>query len=145
MGDSMKKIKLIMAALLLMLVFLLVGCGKKEEAIKKDIDFTVCDKTRMPEELIEIIEEKKGKIFKLSYINNDYMYIAIGYGEHSKQNLNVVVEDLYLTDNAIYVETNLITEENSPTDGSVTGEPSMYPYIVLKCEKYDLPVVFDID
>ena len=60
----MKKIKLIMAALLLMLVFLLVGCGKKEEAIKKDIDFTVCDKTRMPEELIEIIEEKKGKIFK---------------------------------------------------------------------------------
>lgn len=129
---------------LLILLCSLSACGKKEEEARKDIDFTVCDKTKLPEELVEIIEEKKHKVFKLSYINNDYMYIVIGYGEKNRQNLNVVVEDLYLTDNAIYVETNLITEEEKE-DNQMTGGASMYPYIVLKCEKYDLPVVFDID
>ncbi|MBE5945119.1 MAG: protease complex subunit PrcB family protein [Lachnospiraceae bacterium] len=136
--------KIILLVLAFFVAYSLAGCGKKGEEMKKDLDFTVCDVTRMPEELLDIIEEKKGNIFKLSYMNDDYMYIAIGYGEHSRQNLNVVVEDLYMTDNAIYVETNLITEENTSTDGQ-KGETSMYPYIVLKCEKYDLPVVFDID
>ena len=137
-----KKILIILCGILLLCMA--AGCGKKDEKVKKEIEFTVCDKTRMPEELLEIIEEKKESVFKLSYLNNDYMYIAIGYGEKNRQNLNVVVEDLYLTDNAIYVETNLITDEASATDGT-TGESSMYPYIVIKCEKYDLPVVFDID
>ncbi|MBQ8412584.1 MAG: protease complex subunit PrcB family protein [Lachnospiraceae bacterium] len=128
----------------LFIVSCLTSCGKSEDKIKKEIDFTVCDKTRMPEELVEIIEEKKAKVFKLSYISSDYMYIAIGYGEKIRQNLNVVVEDLYMTDNAIYVETNLITKEQTE-DGMDAGGESMYPYIVLKCENYDLPVVFDID
>lgn len=137
--------KWIMAALLVMLLFSVSGCGKKEESKRKNIEFTVCDETRMPQELLEIIEEKKAKIFKLTYVNNNYLYIAIGYGEHNRKNLNVVVEDLYLTDNAIYVETNLMTEEATGTNAVAEGSASMYPYIVLKCEKYELPVVFDID
>ena len=139
----MKKL-LIAVAIFLFFSCTVVGCVKQQSEVKEILDFTVCDKTRMPQELADIIEEKKANIFKLSYINNDYMYIAIGYGEHNRQNLNVVVEELYKTDNAIYVETNLITDESTPTDGA-TGDASMYPYIVLKCEKYDLPVVFDID
>lgn len=137
--------KIFLAALVLMLLFSVTGCEKKEESKQKKIDFTVCDETRMPTELLEIIQEKKEKVFKLTYINNDFLYIAIGYGEHERANLNVVVEDLYVTDNAIYVETNLFTTEMTPTDAVATGNNSMYPYIVLKCEKYDLPVVFDID
>ena len=78
-------------------------------------------------------------------MNNDYLYIAIGYGEHDRKNLNVVVEDLYVTDTAIYVETNLLTNEMTPSDSFATGDASMYPYIVLKCERYELPVVFEID
>lgn len=153
-------VKWILAAVLILLPFSVTGCEKKEEAKRKDISFTVCDETRMPEELLEIIEEKKSKVFKLTYVNNNYLYIAIGYGEHDRKNLNVVVEDLYLTNNAIYVETSLMTAEqlareetgdHSSTDATgnsgvvAEGAPSMYPYIVLKCEKYELPVVFDID
>lgn len=140
----MCKKKAILVWCFVMAFFMLCACGKKEEKVRKEIDFTVCDKTRLPDELVEIIEEKKHKVFKLSYLNNDYMYIVVGYGEKSRQNLNVVVEDLYMTDNAIYVETNLITKEENKQDVSA-GSPSMYPYIVIKCEKYDLPVVFDID
>lgn len=137
-----KKIFIIIG--LLALNFVLGACGKKEKPARTDIDFTICDKTKMPQELVEIIEEKKTKEFKLSYLNNDYMYIVIGYGEKNRQNLSVVVDDLYMTDNAIYVETNLKTEEGKEAD-DVAGDASMYPYIVIKCEKYDLPVVFDID
>lgn len=143
--------KLILAAIIVLLPFSALGCGKKEELKRKDIDFTVCDKTRMPEELVSIIEEKKLKTFKLTYVNNNYLYIAIGYGEHDRRNLNVVVNDLYMTDNAIYVDTSLTTTEQleeiaSQTDADIAGgEASMCPYIVLKCEKYELPVIFDID
>lgn len=137
--------KLILAALLLMLLFSVTGCDKKDESKRRDIEFTVCDDTRIPTELLEIINEKKSKIFKLTYVNNEYLYIAVGYGEHDRNNLNVVVEDLYVTDNAIYVDTNLFTNEMTPTDAVAEGGASMCPYIVLKCEKYELPVVFDID
>ncbi len=142
----MKKIfkKTLIAAFFIMLLFCVTACDENNDKNKKDIEFTVCDKTRMPQELLDIIEERKEKVFKLSYINSGYMYIAVGYGEHNRKNYNVVVEELYSTDNAIYVETNLYTETETGTDAN-KGEASMYPYIVIKCEKSDLPVVFDID
>ncbi|MGN0435325.1 MAG: protease complex subunit PrcB family protein [Wujia sp.] len=140
------KSKLTKAALAMaMLLFLLSGCKDKEETVRSEIDFTVCDKTKIPEELFNIIEEKKTKVFKLSYINDSYMYVVVGYGEKSRDNMHVVVEDLYMTDSAIFVETNLYTDKISASDTDAYGESSMYPYIVLKFEKYDLPVVFDID
>ena len=116
------------------------------------MEYTVCDETKLPDELANIIEEKKNGVFKLSYVNNDAMYIAIGYGAHNRQNLSVIVEDVYKTDNAIYVETNLYTKDeiesnelSTDSDAVKAGTPSMYPYIVIKCDKYDLPVVFDVD
>ncbi len=147
MGKIIKRTK----AAFLMLLFLFVmvaltACvDKKKDSGKKDIEFTVCDKTKLPEELVEIIEEKKEKECKLTYINGSYMYIVVCYGEHSRDNLNVIVNDLYITEAAVYVDTTLATSKNTPTNATAVGEYSMYPYIVLKCEKYDLPVIFDID
>ena len=50
------------------------------------------------------------------------------------------------------METNRDTEEEiedsqtaTDSDGIQAGAPSMYPYVVIKCDKYDLPVVFDVD
>lgn len=138
--------KLLMLVLTLGTMFFIVGCnGDNQESKKKSIDFTVCDESRMPNELLEIVNEKKEKIFKLSYINDNYLYIAVGYGERNRQDFSVIVEDLYVTDNAIYVDTELYMKENTPTDSLAEGETSMYPYIVIKCEKIDLPVVFDAD
>ena len=72
------------------------------------------------------------------------MYIVVGYGEVNRQNIKVIVESLYLTDNAVYLETNLISMDEEKNN-LPKGETSMYPYIAIKCEKYDLPVVFDVD
>lgn len=134
------------AALILVLLFSLTGCGKGEgQRERQEINFTVCSREMLPEELYTIIEEKKEKVCKFTYVNGSYMYIVVCYGEKDRENLNVVVNDLFMTDNAIYIDTTLRTDKASSQDSQVVGELSMYPYIVLRCEKYDVPVVFDID
>jgi len=138
------------AALFLVLLFVMgmffSGCGKKEEkGARQEIDFTVCAREQLPEELFNIIEEKKDKVCKFSYTNGSFMYIVVCYGEREKENLNVVVNDLFMTSNAIYIDTTLKTDQSTSQDAVATGEYSMYPYIVIKCDKYDLPVVYDID
>lgn len=134
------------AALVLVLLFSLTGCKDGEEQRERqEIDFTVCSRDMLPEELYTIIEEKKENVSKFTYANGSFMYIVVCYGEKDRENLNVVVNDLFMTSNAIYIDTTLKTDKASSSDTEVTGELSMYPYVVLKCEKYDLPVVFDID
>lgn len=146
----MNKRLLTKAALFLVLLFCLIfalsGCDKKDQVrAKKDIDFTVCSRENLPEELFTIIEEKKDKVCKFTYTNGSFMYIVVCYGEKERENINVVVNDLFMTSNAIYIDTTLKTDAITATDSVAVGEYSMYPYIVLKCEKYDVPVVFDID
>ena len=135
--------------LLFCLIFMLSGCSnKKQEGARKEIDFTVCARENLPDELFAIIEEKKDKLCKFTYANGSFMYIVVCYGERERENLNVVVNDLFMTSNAIYVDTTLKTDISgsaTPTDFVASGEYSMYPYIVLKCEKYDVPVVFKVN
>ncbi len=117
------------------------ACGQIETPKKiKDLDFTVCDESRLPGELVEIIEKKKAAPFRLSYTTGSYMYIVIGYGEQNRDNLSVTVGDLYLGEEGIYVDTSLISDSQQMQDGVTT-----YPYIALKCEKYDLPIIYVMD
>ena len=51
----------------------------------------------------------------------------------------MTVNELYETDNAIYVNTNLL----GPKAGSSPGTSPSYPYSVLKIEFRDKTVVFD--
>lgn len=117
------------------------ACGRAEAPEKiKDMDFTVCDESRLPGELVEIIETKKSAPFRLSYTTGSYMYIVIGYGEQNRDNLSVAVGDLYLGEDGIYVNTNLISDSQEMQEGVTT-----YPYIAIKCEKYDLPIIYLMD
>ncbi len=140
-----KFIKIVPFLFVCLVSVLAAGCSSKDrEEVRKDIEFTVCDSTRMPDELRTIIDEKKAKPFKLSYISGEYLYIAVGYGEHSRANYSVVINDLFLTENAIYIDADLSTSKQTESDASAS-EPSMCPYIVIKCEKIDRPVVFNVD
>lgn len=146
------------------------GCRKEAARERQDLDFTVCAQTELPDDLRGLIEEKKLHAFQLSYTTKEHLYIVVGYGEHDRTNLCVVVEELYKTDRAIYVKTNLKTMESmegagdgksgeaSRIDGGTSGvhtagdgqsdkasridaEPSMYPYIVIRLPRMDLPVL----
>ncbi len=131
------------ACLIIMIVFLLsalTGCEFKKTKNEKlkDIDYTVCDESRLPHELVDLINEKKKEPFKFTYRTRDYLYIVVGYGAQDRIDLNVVISELYLTENAIFVDTDLVARETTTLDDGMVS----YPWIVAKCELYDVPVNF---
>lgn len=128
-------------AAVLLVVGVLAGCTfMSDERIKlRDLDFTILSEEKVPEELKGIITEKGAEPFKLTYSDNEYLYICIGYGEQETGGYSIAVNELYLTDNAIYVNTTLlgpdVSDKNNPS-------PS-YPYIVIKTEYLDETVIFE--
>ena len=104
----------------------------------KDLDYTVCDESRLPHELMRLINDKKKEPFKFTYRTRDYLFIVVGYGAQDRMDLNVVMKELYLTENAIFVDTELVTKETSKLDNGLLS----YPWIAVKCELYNVPVNF---
>ncbi|MBR1865490.1 MAG: protease complex subunit PrcB family protein [Lachnospiraceae bacterium] len=138
----MKRIRriFIMAATAVFLFTAMTGCQFEETEREKirDLDYTVCDESKLPAELTELINEKKKEPFKLTYRTRDYLYIVVGYGAQDRTDLNVVMTELYLTENAIFVDTKL------ESVGSTTLEDNLltYPWIAVKCELYDVQINF---
>ncbi len=128
--------------LLAVTVGLLAGCAKEKDLMEKvkDLEFTVLAEDNIPQELKNVIEEKKENAFKVTYQDNGFLYICIGYGEQVSGGYSITVNDLYLTENAIYADTTLLGPD--PSDPAVKKNTPSYPYIVLKTEFMDKPVVF---
>ena len=139
---DMKKMKRTMLYGLLAAILLLCGCGKNtSQAPEKirDLELTVVSEDKLPEELLEAVNEKKASPFKFTFQDGNYLYICIGYGEQESGGYSITVEDLYLTKNAVYVKTCLMGPgADVPNDGVKS-----YPYIVIKTEYLDYSVVFD--
>ena len=119
----------------------LAGCSMlSEEQIKlQDIGFTVVSEEKLPTELKAIIDEKKESPFQFTYSDTEHLYIVIGYGQQPEGGYSIAVNDLYLTEDNIYVNTTLLGPETVDTGN---GTPS-FPYIVLKMDFLDKPVVFE--
>lgn len=135
----MKTKKMVLA--LAVVAALLTGCSMDSDKTDKirDLDFTVVSEDRQPEELKQILEEKKMQEFKITYVDGEYLYICIGYGEQITGGYSIAVKELYLTENAVYVSTNLL----GPSAEEKKKEGVSYPYIVVKCENVDKTVVFN--
>lgn len=136
-----KKRFLAIILVLLLLAVALTGCTfLSEERVKlKDLDFTVLGEEMIPEELKSIIEEKKAEPFQLTYSDRDNLYICIGYGEQTTGGYSIAVNELYLTDTAIYVNTELL----GPDPSEKSNPTSSFPFIVIKTEHSDSPVIFE--
>lgn len=117
------------------------GCGVEETAAEKvrDVTFTVIDQSEIPQELLSSIDEKKKDGFKLTYSDEKNLYIAVGYGEQKTGGYSISVDECYLSKNAIYFGTTL----TGPEKGEKINEVASYPYIVVKTELLEEPVVFE--
>lgn len=139
----MKK-KVCAFAVVMIMTFLMVflsACKLEETDDKKikDLDYTICDEGKLPEALRQLIQEKKKEPFKLTYETKDYLYIVIGYGAQDRADLCIQLEELYLTENAIFVDTELDCVE-----GKVLEDDKLtYPWIAVKCQLYDVQVIFE--
>lgn len=114
--------------------------GKKTRTAKvKDIDYTVVEEADLPEAVLKLVEERKDQPFKMSYGSGDYLYIVVGYGKKDTGGYSIKVNDLYLTENAIYFNTDLL----GPVESEKVDYAASYPYIVVKMEYMDKSIVFE--
>ena len=130
-----------MCAALVVCTLLLASCAfLSEETIKlRDLDFTVLSEEKVPEELLTIIEEKKSTPFQITYSDNEYLYICVGYGEQETGGYSIAVNELYLTESNICANTSLL----GPDVSEKGNKTPSYPYIVLKTEYLDQTVLFE--
>jgi hypothetical protein len=137
---SRKRLIFFGLALLGLVVFTLSGClGNGNSGNKvRDMEFSVVAETDIPQELKEIIAQKQQSPFKLTFSDDQNLYIVVGYGQQPTGGYSIAVNDLYLTDNSIVLKTELI----GPEKGENTGSEPSYPFIVIKTEMSELPVVF---
>lgn len=133
---------LLIAALLLwtLLVRVLAGCSvtKENQDKVRDLQFTVVGEQELPEELKNLVTEKKTAPFKLTYSNDGGLFIAVGYGEQPTGGYSIAVNELYLTENSIVIDTEL----KGPEKGEDAGAEKSYPYIVIQTEYLENPVIF---
>ncbi|MDO4267151.1 MAG: protease complex subunit PrcB family protein [Eubacteriales bacterium] len=118
----------------------LTGCSVKKEHQDKvrDLEFTVAGEAELPEELKNLVDEKKTEPFRLTYSNDQGLYIAVGYGEQPTGGYSIAVSELYLTENSIVIDTELL----GPEQGETAGIEKSWPYLVVKTEYLENPVIF---
>ena len=119
----------------------LSGCSVEETNRTKvaDLEYTIIEDTRIPEELMTMIEEKKAADFKMTYELGEDLYIVRGYGEQATGGYSIRIKDCYLASNAILFDTELV----GPRKGENASASPSYPYIVIKTENRDQSTIFE--
>ncbi len=122
-------------------ILFLCGCSMQSDDNKKlnDLEFSVMSQDEIPQELAAQIEEKKAEEFKLTYSDNENLYIARGYGTQESGGYSIAVDELYETENAVFFHSSLI----GPTAGEKTDNNKSFPYVVVKLKWIDKNVVFE--
>ena len=117
------------------------ACGQKQDTMAKikDLECTVLAEENIPEELLEKIEDKKEEAFKMTFEDQGFLYICVGYGTQKTGGYSIAMNALYETTNAVYIDTNLI----GPSPEEKSNPVESYPYVVVKTEFIEKPVVFD--
>ena len=134
----MRKISIFLVGLL-MATLLLSGCQmmSSEKVKLRDLDFTIQSEETIPAQVLEMIKERQEEPFKFTFTDGENLYICIGYGKQDRGGYSITVDALYLTEDAIYVETTLLGPEN----GENEKKAASYPYIVIKTEALDKTVI----
>lgn len=121
----------------------LTGCGFKKmesgDAAAQKLEYTVVEELSIPEELKELIEEKKIKEFQVSFATGKELYLAVGYGEQKTGGYSIVVERLEETPEAVYLETTLL----GPDKDEKVSQRASYPYIVVQTEYRDKDIFYE--
>lgn len=139
--------KLGQISLCMILAVILCACTKSSDMEKKirDLDFTVVSTEDLSEELKKHIDERKEDTFTLIYRDGEEMYLIVGYGRQSGGGFSIKVNDLYLGEQSVCVSTSLEGPDiGQNAENETEKEVVSFPYIVIKIENMDAPVIFDI-
>lgn len=117
------------------------GCSVEKVKTEKirEVEFTVLDEETMPQELHNMVQERKNKPFKVTYADGEALYIAQGYGSRPTSGYSVEVKECYETANAVCFHTSLI----GPSREETIAEAETFPFVAVKVEFIDKNVVFE--
>lgn len=119
--------------------FCCTGCSSKKALEKtSDLEFTVVSGSDIPKELQTLITERQENNFELTFSDNSCLYIIKGYGKQPSGGYSIIIHDFYQADEQLVFHTELYGPKK---DEPVSDSPS-YPYIVIKTEYRENPVVF---
>ncbi len=130
----------VLAFLILMLAAVTVGCassGENAKTNRREIDYTVAEPGKLPEELSHAIEENKKKEIRMTYIDGEDMYLVRGYGEQKTGGYSIAVAECTEDDTTILFDTRLI----GPTEEEGLSKDPSYPCLVVKIEARDKKVM----
>lgn len=135
----MKK-KRVLFLLLVFLAAFFAGCGEKVSKPEKikDVEYTVQEESRVPEELLAKMKEKQKEPFQMTYATDGYLYIAKGYGTQPTSGYSIRVTDLYEAAEGIVFSAELLGPEKTEPVLQV----ETYPYIVVKLKDMGMDVLF---
>lgn len=120
-------------------VLFLCACGSSsQDETGAPLDFTVVPADELPGELLQIIQAKKESAFSLTYTDGSFLYIALGAGKQPTGGYSYSIHGLWLTDNSIVIDTELL----GPSVDEQAHKVPSYPFVVVKLEHRDEPVVF---
>lgn len=118
----------------------LSGCAAGQpDSAHRELDYTIVEEREIPEKLMESIEKRKETEFKITFENEDGLYLAHGYGEQETGGYSIVVHEVAVTDRALYFDTELL----GPEHGTNPPKKPSYPYIVVKTTNQNQNVVFE--
>lgn len=122
-------------------VTLLGGCAvaHKDGADRKDIDFTVVEKEKLPKELAEVIEKNKEQEIRMTYTDGGVMYLIRGYGKQKTGGYSISVAECTEDGEKIYFDTRLIGPQETPK----RQEDPSFPYLVVKIETREKEAVIE--
>lgn len=123
------------------LILFTAGCEKTDESTQrgKDWDYTVVAVRDCPEDFLTELEEKKINPFQMTYMDGEYLYIAVGYGEQATGGFSISIHGLYESGEKLCLETELL----GPGKDEIVKEKPSYPYVIVKTEKTEREVVFE--
>lgn len=119
--------------------FCLTGCSSGKEQVREKVDFTVVDEERQPEELRKLLESKKEEAFRLTYTDQDSLYLCIGYGKQPTGGYSISVKEVAMAGENLYVKTLLV----GPESKEKAVETPSYPMIVLMTQNREVQVNFE--
>lgn len=120
-------------------LLLLGGCKTADEAeCIRELEYTVLAKENIPTELLEELEARKSKLFQVTYEDGAYLYLCVGYGEQESGGYCIQTRELALYEEYILLDTVLM----GPTQEEAAQKVSSAPYLVIRTEALDYPVVF---
>ncbi len=126
--------------LFLTLAMTVAGCAPSGDSEKKEgreIDYTVVEPGKLPEELLRTIEENKQKEIRMTYLDGEDMYLVRGYGEQKTGGYSIAVAGCTETESTILFDTRLL----GPTQEEGLSKDPSYPCLVVKIEARDKEVM----